>query len=389
MSGETARDSRIPADPHDVLAMGFARPRQAMTAATAMLAAGRGPYESSIARQAIGILRREFGDLDAAIRELRQAVRLARRSGSADREADVLATLGIALLQHGRTRAGLSALDTAAALSLGTTRARVLFRRAGARWILGRHGEALDDLEIAAPALLGAGDTVWAARALTLRGHVRLARGSVALAEEDFRVAQRMFATTSQEHDSVVAVQNRGVVAFRAGDLPLRLDLLDEADRGFQALGTPMFDLAADRCAVLLAAGLARDALAQADGALRHLARLRGQATMRAELLLLAARAALLSGDPGTARARAGEARTLFAGQRRAWWAAHAQLILIQAGLAEDTASFEDVVPSGPTAGGAVSSVPVVGREAGPAVSYGPVVGREVGSAVPAGPGWR
>lgn len=326
--------------------MVFARPRQAMTAAKAMLADGRGPYETSIAHQAIGILRREFGDLDAAIRELRQAVRLARRSGSPDREADVLATLGIALLQHGRTRPGLSALDTAAALSGGTTRARVLFRRAGARWILGRHGEALEDLEIAAPALLGAGDTVWAARALTLRGHVRLARGSVALADEDFRVAQRMFATTSQEHDSVVAVQNRGVVAFRAGDLPVALDLLDEADRGFQALGTPMFDLAADRCAVLLAAGLARDALEQADGALGHLARLRGQATMRAELLLIAARAALLAGDPGTARARAGEARALFAGQRRAWWAAHAQLILVQTALTEAAA------PAGQPAGG-------------------------------------
>ncbi len=337
--------------------MVFARPRQAMTAATAMLADGRGPYEASIAHQAIGILRREFGDLDAAIRELRQAVRLARRSGSPDREADVLATLGIALLQHGRTRPGLSALDTAAALSSGTTRARVLFRRAGARWILGRHGAALDDLELAAPALLGAGDTVWAARALTLRGHVRLARGSVALADEDFRVAQRMFATTSQEHDSVVAIQNRGVVAFRAGDLPVALDLLDEADRGFQALGTPMFDLAADRCAVLLAAGLARDALEQADGALRHLARLRGQATMRAELLLIAARAALLAGDPGTARARAGEARTLFAGQRRAWWAAHAQLILVQAGFAEAVASAGGAAPSESLAGQAAVGV--------------------------------
>ncbi|MBT2227486.1 CHAT domain-containing protein [Nonomuraea sp. NEAU-A123] len=376
MSGGTARDSRIPADPHDVLAMVFARPRQAMTAATAMLADGRGPYETSIAHQAIGILRREFGDLDAAIRELRQAVRLARRSGSPDREADVLATLGIALLQHGRTRPGLSALDTAAALAGGTTRARVLFRRAGARWILGRHGEALDDLEIAAPALLGAGDTVWAARALTLRGHVRLARGSVALADEDFRVAQRMFATTSQEHDSVVAIQNRGVVAFRAGDLPAALDLLDEADRGFQALGTPMFDLAADRCAVLLAAGLARDALEQADGALGHLARLRGQATMRAELLLIAARAALLAGDPGTARARAGEARALFAGQRRAWWAAHAQLILIQTALTEATA------PIGRTAGGGAVSGSSAGQSDGGMGSGGGVVSaRSLGEA--------
>ncbi|MEV1178363.1 tetratricopeptide repeat protein, partial [Nonomuraea sp. NPDC049784] len=232
-------------DPHDLLAMVFARPREALVSAKAMLAAGRGPYESSIARQALGILHREFGDLEAAIRELRQAVRLARRSGSADREADVLATLGIALLHAGRTRAGLSALDSAAARADGTTRARVLFRRAGARWILGRHAEALDDLRDAVPALLAARDTVWAARAMTLRGHVQLALGSVAPAEADFRTAHDMLGTTRQEHDSAVAVQNRGVAAFRTGDLPAALDLLDEAERRFGALGTPMFDLIA------------------------------------------------------------------------------------------------------------------------------------------------
>ncbi|HLU74378.1 MAG TPA: CHAT domain-containing tetratricopeptide repeat protein [Nonomuraea sp.] len=328
MSG--ARDS---GDPHDVLAMVFARPKEALRAAKAILAGGRGPYDSSIARQAIGILHREFGDVEAAIGELRQAVRLARRSGSPDREADVLATLGIALVHRGRTRSGLSALDSAAVRATGTTRARVLFRRAGARWILGRHREALDDLRIAAPALRRAGDTVWAARALSLRGHVQLALGSVRAADADFRTAQRMFATTRQEHDSVVAVQNRGVAAFVAGDLPLALARLDEADQGFQRLGTPMPDLVADRCAVLLAAGLAREALEQADAGLRLIARLRGQATRRAELLLLAARAALLAADPATARERAAEARALFAGQRRAWWAEHARLILVQAGL--------------------------------------------------------
>ncbi|MEV0590784.1 CHAT domain-containing protein [Nonomuraea cavernae] len=319
--------------------MVFARPQEALRAARAMLADGRGPYESSIARQALGILHREFGDLDAAIRELRQAVRLARRAGSPDRESDVLATLGIALLHRGRTRRGLAALDAAAATSGGPTRARVLFRRAGARWILGRHRDALDDLRVAVPALTQARDTVWAARALTLRGHVHLALGSVRLADADFGTAQDMFATTDQEHDSVVAVQNRGVVAFRSGDLPAALELLDEADRRFRELGTPMFDLAADRCAVLMAAGLARDALGRADQALLRLARLRGQATMRAELLLIAARAALLAGDPGTARQRADEARRLFGGQRRAWWTEHARLILVQAALAEGAAS--------------------------------------------------
>ncbi|MEU6783806.1 CHAT domain-containing protein [Nonomuraea angiospora] len=323
-------------DPHDLLAMVFARPREALAAARALLAAGRGPYESSIARQALGILHREFGDLEAAIGELRHAVRLARRSGSADRETDVLATLGIALLQSGRTRAGLSALDQAATRADdtradGTTRARVLFRRAGARWILGRHGPALDDLRDAVPALLAARDTVWAARALTLRGHVQLALGAVQPADADFRTAQDMLGPTRQEHDSAVAVQNRGVAAFRTGDLPAALALLDEAERRFRSLGTPMFDLVGDRCAVLLAAGLARDALEHADGGLRLLARLRGQATRRAELLLIAARAALQSGDPATAGERAGEARRLFARQHRAWWSEHARLIVLQA----------------------------------------------------------
>ncbi|MFI7640735.1 CHAT domain-containing protein [Nonomuraea sp. NPDC049400] len=330
-------------DPHDLLAMVFARPREALASARAVLAAGRGPYESSIARQALGILHREFGDLEAAIRELRQAVRLARRSGSADREADVLATLGIALLHAGRTRAGLTALDSAAARADGKTRARVLFRRAGARWILGRHAEALEDLRDAVPALLAARDTVWAARALTLRGHVQLALGSVAAAEADFRTAQEMLGTTRQEHDSAVAVQNRGVAAFRTGDLPAALDLLDEAERRFSALGTPMFDLIADRCAVLLAAGLARDALEQADGGLRLLARLRGQATRRAELLLIAARAALQSADPVTAMERAGEARRSFARQHRTWWSEHARLILLQA----EHATLTSFRPSG------------------------------------------
>ncbi|WP_219514905.1 CHAT domain-containing protein [Nonomuraea ceibae] len=329
----------VPDDPHDVLDMVFARPQEALKAARAMLETGRGPYDHSIARQAIGILRRDFGDLEAAIGELRQAVRLARRAGSPDREADVLATLGVALVQHGRTRAGLATLDQAAALSGGTTRARVLFRRAGARWILGWHREALDDLRSAAPALRRAGDTVWAARALTLRGHAQLALGSVQAADADFRTAQGMFATTRQEHDSVVAVQNRGVAAFVAGDLPTALDLLEEADQGFRKLGTPMLDLVADRCAVLLAAGLSREALEQADGGLRLLDRLRGQATRRAELLLLAARAALLAADPGTAGRRAAEARALFAGQRRDWWAEHARLILVQAELARGPAT--------------------------------------------------
>ena len=73
-------------------------------------------------------------------------MRLARASGSAEREADVLATLGVTLTYRGHSRRGLAALDRSLALVGGESAARVLVRRGIALWVLGRHAEALDDL---------------------------------------------------------------------------------------------------------------------------------------------------------------------------------------------------------------------------------------------------
>ena len=47
-----------------------------------ILAGDPGPIAASVARQAIGIVLREYGDIDAAVDELRIARRLARRAGS-------------------------------------------------------------------------------------------------------------------------------------------------------------------------------------------------------------------------------------------------------------------------------------------------------------------
>ena len=93
----------------------------------------------------------------------------------------------------------------------------------------------------------------------------------------------------------------------------------------------PIPDLATDRCAVLLAAGLPGDALAETDAAVRGSGRGGGRATKRAELLLAAARAALAAGEPGLAAARAQAARRMFTAQGRRWWRTHAGLLLLQA----------------------------------------------------------
>jgi tetratricopeptide (TPR) repeat protein len=274
---------------------------------------------------------RDFGSTGAAIRELRAALRLARRSGVAERETDVLATLGFTLVSAGRTAAGLAAFDRALGQARGVLAGRVLLRRGIALGKLGRNRESLDDLRRAAAVLHCAGDVVWEARALTARADVHLVLGSTERADDDFAAAERLFAATSQELETAYVVQNRAQVAFRTGDLPAALSHFDAAARRYHVLGVMEPQLAIDRCAVLLAAGLPGDALGTADAAIAHLDRSGGQPTKKAELLLLAASAALANFDTPNALSRAREALGMFISQRRDWWRVHAQLAVLRA----------------------------------------------------------
>jgi len=333
------------------MALVFARPRAALTMAETLLARDPGPAQAALAHQAIGIVQREFGDLAAAITHLRRAVALAQRTGSSDREADVLATLGVALVQAGRAGQGLAAFTRAVAAARGLTSARIMFRRAGALRILGRYPEALDDLRRAVPVLRRAGDTIWLARALNVRALVYIALGAADRADADLDTAGTLFAVTGQEHDSALVTQNRGHAAYVAGNLPDALSHLDDAGRRFARIGDPMYGLEVDRCDVLLAAGLAHEALDAADAALTRLERLRGPSTKRAQLLLASARAALATGDPATAATRAAAAARMFAAQGRSWWHAHARLLQSQARFAAGTASARLMRDAAETAG--------------------------------------
>ncbi|MFJ8149542.1 CHAT domain-containing protein [Streptomyces sp. NPDC096048] len=314
--------------------MVFAAPNEALARAEELLGADPSPLHASIAHQVVGIWQRDFGDTRRALAHLRRARDLAARADSAEREADVLATLGVALVHSGRTREGLAAFEQGVARGTGHTRARVLYRRAYVWWVLGRHGEALEDVRRAIPVLRQADDVIWTARALTLRATVHLALGAVERADADFTAAEALWDTTGQEHDKADAVESRGLAAFRSGDVPAALRLLDEAEERYAKLGTPTFMLTIRRCEVLMAAGLATEALTEADGAIAALDGIGGQSTRKAELLLVAARAARLAGDPQTALARAAVAVRLFAGQRRTWYETHARLVLIEARVA-------------------------------------------------------
>ncbi len=327
MSPGDRRAVRSAGTPADLLPLVFARPADALAGARAVLA-GRPPAgDASIAHQVIGLVERDFGDVRVAVRYLRRAARLARRSGSADREADVLGSLGVAIVQSGRTAAGLAVLADAAARAGGLTAARMRFRRAAVLDVLGRHPEASGEIRRALPTLRRAGDTIWVARTLTLRALIALGQGATERADRDLTEAEKLFATTDQEHDAAMAVHNRGIAALRGGDLPTALTHFDEAARRYQRLGTSSPELSLDRCAALLAAGLAAEALAEADTALRRLDQSRGRATKRAELLVAAAQAALAAGDPRIAQTRATMATRAFTAQHRDRLAVHSRLL--------------------------------------------------------------
>lgn len=331
-------------DPPALLELALSRPREAVSRARAVLASGPGPFDASVAHQALGIVLREFGDADRALVELRAARRLARRTPRPERETDVLATLGVTLVFAGRTTAGLRTLGTAVERAEGRRRGRIVYMRGAVQLIVGHHEEALRDLDRAVARLREADDPVWVARALTDRAFTRIALGAGDRAERDLARAGELFAAHGQELESADSVVFRGVLALRIGDVVAALSSFDEAAALYDGLGLAEPGLSLHRCAALLAAGLPTEAQQEAEAAVARLVRSGGRPATLAELQLAGAACALACGTPAQAREHARRAGAAFARQGRRWWRAHARLAELQAELAcSGTASLREV----------------------------------------------
>ncbi len=126
-------------------------------------------------------------------------------------------------------------------------------------------------------------------------------------------------------------VHNRALIAYSINDIPAALSYFAEAAARYEPLHVLVPDLTIDRCAVLLAAGLAGDALAEADGTVREIERFHGQSTKKAELLLVAATCALAAAQPQTALDRAQAANRMYRSQHNIWRLARTRLVLVQA----------------------------------------------------------
>ncbi len=316
----------------ELLHVALSRPAEAVRRAERVLDAQPEVRVASIAHQTIGIVRRDNGDLALARRELRASLRLARRSGDQQRVADVLATLGAALVMAGATARGFAHLEEAVHLAHGETLARVRMRFAYLLRAVGRHEEALQEVNGALVGIRRSGDRVWEARALNSRGLVHLGRGDVARAERDLDCAYALFTAEDQALEAAFAVHNRGVTAYSRNDVPLALRLLAEAGRSYERLAHFTPDLAIDRSSILLAVGLTGEAVESIETALRTDAL---QPPKRAELLLILAGALLARGEPQHAERHAAAAVNLFRRQRRRYWLTKARLAVAQARFAQ------------------------------------------------------
>jgi tetratricopeptide (TPR) repeat protein len=338
--GDRASDTT---EAHHLLVLAHSRPAQALAGARELLARRpripAGP--ASAARQAAGIALRDLGHPGDGRTELRHALRLARSAGDPQRQADVRASLGVTMALAGQIGPGLVQLDQAARAARGVLAGRVLMRRASILVLAGRRDEALADLNQVVAILHRDGDYLWEARSRSHRGLILLETGRTRQADADFAVAEQYYRQAGQEWEYATARHNRGLVAAASGRIPQALAYLAEADQSYRRLGTPMLDVAIDRCAILLAAGLAADAWAETAAAAQSPDPAVRGTTKFAELLHTCAVAALAAGDPAAAQDNAGQAAALFRRQRRAHWSARTRLVLAQARYASGERSPE------------------------------------------------
>ncbi|HET9421605.1 MAG TPA: hypothetical protein VFO49_10735, partial [Nocardioides sp.] len=309
----------------DLLELALADPERAWARAEAVVGETSDPLELSIAHQARGIVLRDEGRSTEAVAELRTALRHAVRSG-AEREADVRATYGLALVMGGRTNAGRHQLDRAADSATGEALAKILMRRAFALTMLGEQGKALVDMRAALEGTRQSGNRIWEARTLTNLAHVEMALGLLSDAERSCESARRIFDSVGLPEEALDALPILGDLALYRGDLPRAIAIFDEMASAPGRVGYQRADIAASRSEAYLTAGLA----AEAVDVLRRL--VDGQTLSpwkEADVQLALANARLATGDMAGALAAASEAREAFHSQHRPWFELRARLVQV------------------------------------------------------------
>ncbi|NUS62685.1 MAG: tetratricopeptide repeat protein, partial [Saccharothrix sp.] len=308
----------------------------------AFRAASRGrPAEAvTLLRRALRALPVTSTGVEATTVRIRILITLSYGEAETDSVEDGLARLRtaaelIATLPEGPDAVGLRAI-------VKDQQALILHRAGRTAESIALYDESVRQLEAGwASGAVGAASL---ATALMNRGLTHIAFGLPEAAERDVRRAIELAESEDLPLLKAKALGNLGDIAHLTGDIPRSLAYHEQAERVFRLLAP---DLVArtqiDRARVMLAAGLAHEAAGHLDEALVVLRRRRvGQDLAEAELARAAA--ALLQGDPATARHLADQAQRRFRRRGSTSWAELAALMRLRAEFA--TATTPAALPS-------------------------------------------
>ena len=309
-------------------------PARALTDAERVLARTEISDEARlVALWAMGLAERELNLLVEAEDHLQTAIAIAAHIHDHTRRAQVTSALVAVVTSRGRAEEALVIADGISGLRDQNERADLDMKRALALEQLGRLDEALDAYTRALGVIASGDDRVLEARLRTNRAVVLVYRGDIDRALADLEIAERLAVDHGQFLLAGGAAHNHGFSAGRRGDIVTALASFDRAERLYATAGFPgrcRGVLAADRCEVMMLAGLHGEARAAAELAVHTLEDV-DDVTDLAEARLLLARACLAQGDREAARAAASDAFDAFRTAGRSGWATMAEYLVVSA----------------------------------------------------------
>lgn len=281
----------------------------------------------SVAYRALSIAARSAGTLKQSVAYARIAADVAERP-SIRFEAE--GALAGSVAMSGDVPRAMEILRSAAAEAFGTAAAKLECQRGAIATSAGDYETALQAYDKALPIFRLNEDPDSIAMVLHNQGFLlthldRLDEAEKVLTEVRVveEVAGHLLEMSGVDHDL-------GLLAAYRGDIPEALRRLTISDELHMEVTGDDVPRRLSRCAILVSAGLYQEALDLAKRIAAG-AKDKGRAEDEADALLLAARAALLVGDPAQAKRIAAMARKRFESQGRDIWSTQANLTEIEA----------------------------------------------------------
>jgi tetratricopeptide (TPR) repeat protein len=285
------------------------------------------------ARWIAGLALHELGRVPDAVGSYHQAIEIGARYRFRAIESQARAGLAVSLVSAGEPVEAAVQIRRARRVATPATRGVVEMlygliqqRRGHLTQAQTTYGRALGWLEEKR-------ESVSIARLRLNRGILRAYRGDFRGALEDLTTAEQIATRQQLPVLSAMAAHNLGFAYGRRGDLPAALGAFSRAERAYRTAAAPealAAVLEADRCEVLLVAGLVPEARMAAERAVETISRTSDRAYL-AECQLLLARALLAGQQFDAANALASAVAEHLRAAGRLPWAALAESVAIQA----------------------------------------------------------